>query len=123
MSALHVDNTTLAMGLETFPEIENFQKLPHQVIVKGGSSSFHEQEGAELGGIVINNVGHTICDLRVNLVVFDDLKIPILNTSLAANPEALPQGGIANFTFRIKDYPKQIDDYYLYTNWRFDDRE
>ena len=111
------------MGLETFPEIESFQKLPHQVIVKGGSSSFSEREGAELAGIVINNVGNTICDLRVNLVVFNDHKIPVLNTSTAANPEGLTQGGIANFIFRLKDYPEKITDYYLYANWRFDDRE
>ncbi len=111
------------MGLETFPEIESFQKLPHQVIVKGGSSRFSEREGAELGGIVINNVGNPICDLRVNLVIFDEHKIPQLNTSALANPNTLEQGGIANFNFRLKDYPKRIDDYYLYASWRFDDRE
>ena len=93
------------------------------MIVKGGSSSFNEREGAELAGIVINNVGHTICDLRVNLVVFNDKKIPVLSTSTTVNPDVLPQGGIANFIFRLTDYPERIDDYYLYTNWRFDDRE
>ena len=58
------------MGLETFPEIESFQKLPRQVIVKGGSASFSARDGAELRGIVINNSGSSIRDVRVSLVVF-----------------------------------------------------
>ncbi len=111
------------MGLETFPEIENFQKLPRQVIVKGGSSTYDAKSGAELRGIVINNIGHTIRNLRVNLVIFDKQKIPLHNSSIEADPANLPQGGIGSFAFRIQDYPKAITDYYLYTNWRFDDRE
>ncbi|MDD5217597.1 MAG: hypothetical protein PHN49_03695 [Candidatus Omnitrophica bacterium] len=111
------------MGLETFPEIESFQKLPRQVIVKGGGSRFSSGEGAELRGIVINNIGHAIRDLKVNLVIFNDYKIPVLNTSTVPDSEMLPQGAIANFTFRIEDYSQEITDYYLYANWRFDDRE
>ena len=111
------------MGLETFPEIESFQKLPHQVIVKGGNSSFSASEGAELGGLVINNIGNTICGLKINIVVFDQNKIPVLNASITSNPDPLAQGGIYNFTFRLQEYPQRIDDYYLYANWRFDDRE
>ena len=111
------------MGLETFPEIENFQKLPRQVIVKGGSSSFSQQEGATLAGIVINNIGHTIRDIRVNVVIFDKNRLPALNTSVPADPETLPQGGIGAFTFQLKNYPEEILDYHLYASWKFDDRE
>ena len=111
------------MGLEAFPEIENFQKLPRQVIVKGGSSTFHEQEGAELRGIVINNIGHAIRDLRVNVVILDEKGIPVLSTGVEPEPGALPQGGIGSFTFRLKNYPQCISDYHLYANWKFDDRQ
>ncbi|MBI3307509.1 MAG: hypothetical protein HYZ84_06875 [Candidatus Omnitrophica bacterium] len=109
------------MGIEAFPEIESFQKLPRQVIVKGGASSFEHDKGAELRGIVINNIGHSIRDLRVSVVIFDKNKIPALSTSMAPEPEILPQGGIANFTFRISEYPERILDYHLYTNWKFDE--
>ena len=111
------------MGIEAFPEIESFQKLPRQVIVKGGSSTFHPEEGAELRGIVINNIGQPIRNLRVHVVIFDQQKIPVLNTSTTVDPDSLPQGGIGAFTFRIKNYSQEILDYYLYANWQFDDRE
>jgi hypothetical protein len=109
------------VGIEAFPEIESFQKLPHQVIVRGGSWSLSEHDGAELRGIVINNIGHAICDIKLNLVIFDENKIPTLNTSTSANPEALPQGGIATFVFRLKDFTGKIAGHHLYTNWRFND--
>lgn len=111
------------MGIETFPEIENFQKLPRQVIVKGGSSSFDETAGAELRGIVINNIGNTVRDLRVFVVIFENKVIPVYNASTESHPDILPQGGISNFTFQIQDYSKPITDYHLYATWKFDDRE
>ena len=111
------------MGLETFPEIENFQKLPRQVIVKGGGSSFDAREGAELRGIVINNIGHPIRDVRVHIVIFERKVIPVLNTSTTPDPERLPQGAIGSFTFRLKDHPSEIKDYHLYATWKFDERE
>jgi len=111
------------MSLETFPEIESFQKLPHQVIVKGGQWSMSEREGAELRGIVINNIGNPICELKVHLVIFNENKIPVLNVSSFAVPESAPQGGIATFLFQIKDCPEKVFDYHLYTSWRFNDRE
>ncbi|HXV27887.1 MAG TPA: hypothetical protein VD913_02885 [bacterium] len=111
------------MGIETFPEIENFQKLPHQVIVKGGNWSFSEREGAELRGIVINNIGQPIRDLRISLVVLNDGKIPVLNTSVVAVPESLSQGGIATFIFQLKDFAERITDYHLLSHWKFDDRQ
>jgi hypothetical protein len=121
-NAALVDNTH-TMGIETFPEIESFQKLPHQVIVKGGNWSFKERDGAELRGIVINNIGHAICDLRVNLVIFNEKKLPVFNISTASVPDSLPQGGIANFIFQLKDYSEKISNYHLYAHWKFDDRE
>lgn len=109
------------MGLETFPEIESFQKLPHRVIVKGGGASFNPKDGAELRGIVINNIGHPIKDLRVNLVVFDEYKIPAYNTSMTPESPQLAQGGIAPFVFQLKDYQKPIADYHLFADWKFND--
>lgn len=111
------------MGLEAFPEIESFQKLPRQVIVKGGSSTYSEKEGAELRGIVINNIGHSIKDLRVQAVILDENKIPVMSTGVEPEPSFLPQGGIGSFVVRLKDYAQQIADYHLYANWKFDERE
>jgi len=111
------------MGIEKFPEIESFQKLPHQVILKGGSSRFDPKEGAELRGIIINNIGQTIRDVSVNLVVFDEKETPSFNTSTTPDPEVLPQGAIGSFLFRLKDYPGEIKKYYLYSSWKYDDRE
>ena len=111
------------MGIETFPEIENFQKLPRRVIVKGGTSTFEERDGARLSGLVINNIGHPIRDLRVHVVIFDENKIPQINLSTVPDPDGLPQGGIGAFSFHVQDHPAPIHDYYLYANWRFDDRQ
>ncbi len=109
------------MGIERFPEIESFQKLPHRVIVKGGSSQFDPKEGAELRGIVINNIGHPICKVSVNLVVFDDREMPILNTSIEPDPAQLPQGAIGSFVFQLKDFHEEIKKYYLYPSWKYDE--
>jgi hypothetical protein len=111
------------MGIEKFPEIESFQKLPHRVIVKGGSSRFDPKEGAELRGIVINNIGQAIKEVSVNLVIFDERETPILNTSIAPEPAVLPQGAIGSFLFRLKDFPSEIKKYYLFSSWKYDDRE
>ena len=110
------------MGLEQFPEIESFQKLPHRVIVKGGSASFDPREGAELRGIVINNIGQTVRDISVNLVIFDERETPLFNTSTVPDPAVLPQGAIGSFHFRLKDFPGEIKKYYLYPSWKYDDR-
>lgn len=110
------------MAISEFPEIESFQKLPHRVILKGGNSRFDPKEGAELGGIVINNIGQKIRDLSVNLVIFDERETPLLNVSTVPEPAELPQGGIASFLFQVKDYPAEIKRYYLYSSWKYDDR-
>lgn len=110
------------MTLEKFPEIESFQKLPHRVIVKGGGTQFDPKEGAELRGIVINNIGQMITDVSVNLVIFDDHERPVLNTSIAPDPAILPQGAIGSFHFRLKDFPSEIKSYYLYSSWKYDEK-
>lgn len=111
------------MDIETFPEIENFQKLPRQVIVKAGNISFENQSKAALRGIVINNSGHPICDLKVHVVFFDRNKLPVMSTSLKADPHELNQGGIANFLFELTDQHHLVSDYHLYTRWRFHDQD
>jgi hypothetical protein len=111
------------MGIESFPEIESFHKLPRQVIVKGASSSFDRDKGALLHGIVINNIGHAISNLRVNVVIFNKQKLPVLNTSTVPTPELLPQGAIGAFQFQFKDYPEEVTDYHLFTSWKFVDKE
>ena len=110
------------MGIEAFPEIESFQKLPRQVIVKGGTSTFEETKGATLRGIVINNIGHSIRDLRVNVVILNSQGIPVLSTGTAPEPQEIAQGGISSFLFNIEDYPEKILNYHLYADWKFDDR-
>ena len=109
------------MGIEQFPEIETFPKLPRKVIVKGGSSGLDSKGRPELRGIVINNVGHPIRDAKVSLVIFSEHEIPVLNKSTLPDPSALPQGGIASFTFTLDDYHEEIKNYYLYVNWQYDD--
>lgn len=111
------------MSIEQFPEIETFQKLPRKVIVKGGSSAFDSTGRPELRGIVINNSGHPIRDVKVFLVIFDEREIPILNKSVTSDASALPQGAIGSFTFTLDDYDKEIKNYYLYANWKYDDSE
>lgn len=110
------------MDIETFPEIENFQKLPRQVIVKGGGFTASGVSGNELRGLVINNIGHPIKEIRVHVVIFDSRKIPQLSTSVPANPDHLDQGGMSNFLFELKDYPGKVTDYHLYAGWKFDER-
>ena len=59
------------MSIDQFPEIETCQKLPRKVIVKGGNSGFNAKGQPELRGIVINNAGHSIRDIKVFLVLFN----------------------------------------------------
>lgn len=109
------------MGIESFPEIENFQKLPREVIIKGASTHFHAEEGASLRGIVINNIGHPIKNIRAQLVIFGKNKVPLLGTSVPTEPDRLPQGGIANFQFQVKEHKAEIKNYFLHANWGFDE--
>lgn len=115
------DHAGKAMGIESFPEIENFQKLPREVIIKGASTHVHETEGASLQGIVINNIGHPIKNIRAQLVIFDKNQVPILGTSVRTEPDHLPQGGIANFRFQLKEHKSEIKKYFLHANWGFDE--
>lgn len=109
------------MGIEQFPEIETFQKLPRKVIVKGGSSGFDAKNRPELRGIVINNAGHPVRDVKIFLIIFDEQEIPILNKSTPPDPEALEQGTIGSFTFTLDDYSSEITNYYLYATFKYDD--
>ena len=109
------------MSIQEFPEIETFQKLPRRVIVKGGSSAFSAEGKPELRGIVINNVGHLIKNVRVSLIVFNENEMPVLNASTIPDPGELPQGGIASFIFTLDEYDKEIANYYLYASWKYDD--
>lgn len=111
------------MGIEQFPEIETFQRLPRKVIVKGGGSGFSPEGKPELRGIVINNSGHSIKGIKVSMVIFSEQDIPMLNKSTAPDPDALPQGAIGSFTFTLSDYDKEITNYYLYANWKYDDSD
>ena len=111
------------MGIEQFPEIETFQKLPRKVIVKGGSAGFDAKGKPELRGIVINNIGHPIREIVVALVIFDEQEIPILNKTTISEPTGLSQGAIASFTFVLEDYDQEIKNYYLYANWKYDDSD
>jgi hypothetical protein len=110
------------MGIESFPEIENFQKLPREVIIKGASTHFNPDEGASLQGIVINNIGHPIKNIRAHLVILDKDKVPLLGTSVSTDPDYLSQGGIANFHFRLKEHKAEIKNYFLHANWGFDEK-
>jgi len=109
------------MGIESFPEIENFQKLPREVIIKGASTHFDAKSGAELRGIVINNIGQPIKNIRAQLVVFGKNKVPVLGISAVTDPPKLPQGGIANFHFHLKDFKQEIKNYHLHAAWGFDE--
>ena len=109
------------MGIESFPEIENFQKLPREVIIKGASTEYSKDHGAELRGIVINNIGQPIRNIRAQLVVFGKNKVPVLGTSTATDPEKLPQGGIANFHFHLRGFKQEIKNYHLRVAWGFDE--
>ena len=111
------------MGIEAFPEIERFQKLPRQIIVKGGNPSVDEEGATRLQGIVINNIGHTARDVRVNIVILNSKGIPLLNTSTPSEPTLLPQGTIGSFVFKIPHGEGDIAHHHLYATWKFDDRE
>ena len=109
-------------NFEHFPTIEAFQNLPRQVIVKGGKTDVVSDDTAELSGIVINNLSQPIRDIRVNLILFDEDEMPIMNLTAASNPDRLDQGTIASFTVKVRERGKPIDNHYLYATWQYDDR-
>ncbi len=108
------------MRLNSFPEIEDFRKLPREVVVKGAISETDIQKGVEIRGIVINNIGQPIKNIRVQVVVFDEYHLPQMSTSLSPSPPKLQQGGIANFIFTFQGLEKPVKDFYLHANWGFD---
>ena len=111
------------VGIEEFPAIETFQRLPKKVIVKGGESTLTKTGSAELVGIVINNLGQPIRNVQVHLVIFDRHEIPILTITTTPNPDRLPQGGIGSFKYTVENHFEPIAHYYLYAQWLYDDSE
>ncbi len=108
------------MRLNSFPEIEDFRKLPREVVVKGAISEPDPKKGVEIRGIVINNIGQPIKNIRIQVVVFDEYHLPQMSTSLSPAPSKLQQGGIANFIFTFEGLEKPVKDFYLHANWGFD---
>lgn len=111
------------MRLNSFPEIEDFRKLPREVVVKGAISEPDPKKGVEIRGIVINNIGQPIKNIRIQVVVFDEYHLPQMSTSLSPAPSKLQQGGIANFIFTFEGLEKPVKDFYLHANWGFDASE
>lgn len=109
-------------NFEQFPTIEAFHNLPRQVIVKGGKTSVSEDGTAELSGIIINNLSQPICEVRVNLVLFDEYDIPIYSVTASPHPNILTQGAIGSFTVKVGEHAKSIANHYLYATWQYDDR-
>ena len=109
------------MGIEEFPTIENFQRLPKRLIVKGGDSLLTQSRDAVLSGLVINNLGQTVREVVVHLVVFNDKEIPEVNLSVKPDPDRLTQGTMASFSFLIEKFGKPVKNFYLYANWKYDD--
>ena len=111
------------MGIEEFPAIESFQRLPKKIIVKGGDSVVNKNGDAELGGIVINNLGQSVCDIVVHLVVFDEKEMPAINASIKPEQDRLEQGNIASFKFTLEKFGQPVKNFYLYANWKYDDSQ
>jgi len=111
------------MRLNSFPEIEDFRKLPREVVVKGAISEANLEKGVEIRGIVINNLGQAIKNIRVQVVVFDEYHLPQMSTGISPSPSKLQQGGIANFIFTFQGLEKPVKDFYLHANWGFDSGE
>jgi len=109
-------------NFEQFPTIEAFQKLPRQVIVKGGKTSVADDGTSELSGIVINNLTQPIRNVRVNLILFDDREMPLRNITVMPHPSRLDQGTIASFTVKVDHNHQSINNYYLYATWEYEDR-
>ncbi|HRK62581.1 MAG TPA: hypothetical protein PLY88_08585 [Candidatus Omnitrophota bacterium] len=113
----------ILMRLNSFPEIEDFRKLPREVVVKGAISETSLEKGVEIRGIVINNLGQAIKNIRVQVVVFDEYHLPQMSTGISPSPAKLQQGGIANFIFTFQGLEKPVKDFYLHANWGFDTGE
>ena len=110
------------MDVEDFPPIETFKKLPKRVVVKGGVASFNAQNQPQLSGIVINNSGQTVMNLKVHLILFDHRNIPIENATEVPEPGTLLQGQIASFLFTLPNFKGKITNSYLYATWVYDDK-
>ncbi len=111
------------MGIEEFPEIESFQRLPKKLIVKGGDSTVDSNQDTTFKGLVINNLGQSVKDVVVHLIVFDEDNIPVLQVSAKPEPDRLSQGNMASFKVKMQGFAKPINNYYLHSQWKYDDSE
>lgn len=110
------------MNVEDFPPIETFKKLPKRVVVKGGAAGLNAQNHPQLSGIVINNSGQTVVNIKVHLVTFDDRNIPLESATTVPDPDVLPQGQIGSFLFTLPNHKGKISNSYLYATWAYDDK-
>jgi hypothetical protein len=111
------------VGFENFPEIESFSKLPKKLILKAGETAFNAEGDATLSGIVINNLGQSVQNVEVFLVLFDDKNIPQEHLKTASDPAELAQGGLGSFRFVAKGRKEKIVNYYLHTQWDYIDKD
>src|SRR3990167_5766761 len=109
------------MGIEEFPAIESFQRLPKKIIVKGGDSVINKNGDTELAGLVINNLGQPVRDIVVHLIVFDEKEMPAVNLSMKPDPDRLDQGNMASFKFILEKFGAPVKNFHLYANWKYDD--
>lgn len=110
------------MGFEDFPSIESFHKLPKKLVIKAGDTNIDEAGDATLSGIVVNNLGQSVRNVEVSLVLFDDKNIPIEHHRVEPDPSQLPQGSLGSFRFIIKGRKKNITNYYMHARWQYVDQ-
>ena len=70
-----------------------------------------------------NNLGQSVRDIVVHLVVFDEKEMPVINVTTRPDPDRLSQGNLASFKFVLEKFGKPIKNFYLYSNWKYDDSE
>jgi len=107
------------MGFEDFPDIESFSKLPKKLIIKAGEASLTEAGDAILTGIVINNLGQTVKDVNLFLILFDDNHVPTEEHRVEPDPVQLSQGALGAFKFMLKGHKQKISNYYLHSRWSY----
>ncbi len=110
------------MGVEDYPDIESFHKLPKKLIIKAGDTDVTAGGDAGLSGIVINNLGQAVQKIEVFLVLFNENNIPAEHLRAEPDPNRLTQGGLGSFRFILKGKNKKISNYYLHARWEYVDQ-
>lgn len=111
------------MNYADFPSIESFHKLPKKLILKAGDTVVNAEGDAVFSGIVINNLGQTVRNVEVFLVLFDKQNIPQEHLKTASDPASLAQGGLGSFRFVLKGRKERVGDYYLHAKWDYVDKD